>query len=237
MSTLSFYNELNKRLASIESEFISKALSNNNEVDYHEERQHLMDLINATSYEELSIAKSTPETIVSAFLDIAIFGLSICSKKQLAFIIPKFETIFGHYCHFYIGYKGYLKLASRNPRIKITTSDLVYSKDAFTYNGSREYVTHRTKYLSTATRGEVMGGYCTTELTDGTVVTTVMSPEELFEIEAACRANPNSSWNSPFIDEYRKKTLIRRHWKTLTTLAQGVFDDELSNNILRVDTY
>ncbi|WP_435277310.1 recombinase RecT (plasmid) [Psychrobium sp. nBUS_13] len=227
MSSLNFYTQLNKELSNVEKEFRTNAEKYQGLIDYDEERQYLMNLIDSTSANEVCF----PGMIASAFLNIAKFGLTICPDKQLAFVIPQFDPTNGFRALFYIGYKGYLKLGSLNPYIQITTADIIYSNDTFQFNGINNRVTHSTQSLSTNMRGAMAGGYCTTELVDGAVVTTTMSPEEVMEIETSCKTNPHSFWHSAFVDELRKKTLIRRHWKTLVSIVDGAFEDEFTNNL------
>lgn len=225
MSSLKFYKQLNESLALVKADFDAANKKSGSRVDFDKEKQHLMDRIDSTSQQELSLSQTPLDTIIESFLDVAVFGLSINPKLELAFLITKVSNQGVLITMFYIGYKGYLQLAIRSKQIKILTVDVIYEKDNFVFHGTREKVIHTTKSLSTTLRGKAAGGYCTTETKDGSIITTVMHPEEMFEIECVARANPNSVWNSPFIDELRKKTLIIRHWKTLIMVASDLFED------------
>lgn len=195
-----------------------------NHVDFAKEAGFVYQLaIESMKYPETSLMNSTLQTIINSFLTIGKTGLSIEPGRQFAHL----KTIYNHQTdkletQFDFNYRGYLKLASRSKVIRVITSDVVYANDDFTFNGARALVTHRVRSLSPRLRGDFAGGYCSSELIDSTIVTTVMSPEEVLEIEANAKRYENSAWNSVYIDEMRRKTFIKRHWKTLSTIVQSM---------------
>ncbi len=81
-------------------------------------------------------------------------------------------------------------------------------------------------------RGQLAGGYCQTELIDGSFKTTVMPPEEILAIEEQGKAMGNEAWLSVHVDQMREKTLIKRHWKTL---CPCIYRDSVMNDPMLFD--
>lgn len=225
MQTYTNYPEtLFEALASAKEKFISYNVQSGNYLEYKKEAKLVYDMVVASqSYEWGRYCDTPMDSIVDAFLGSAKTGLSFDSSKGQAFLKCIYDTTQnGYITQFDFGYKGFLLLASRSGVVKLITADVIYESDKFQFNGTMNMVTHEVTSLSASKRGAFAGGYCTTELTDGSVVTTVMSPEEINEIEYEAKKNYGSAWSTVFIDEMRRKTLIRRHWKTLSTVLQRI---------------
>lgn len=188
---------------------------------------------------DFSLMNCTPNSIAESIVQAAQFGLSLNPRKGYAYLVPRFNRKRRVVeCHLEIGYRGYIKIAAQAGVIKRADANIIYSKDTFTYRGASERVTHVITSLSTdpTVRGQMAGGYCEAVLTDDTICTVTMSPEELLAIEQAALDNAygNTPWAGPFKDEMRKKTLIRRAWKTWESLVEAVGGNvELVNAVSR----
>jgi len=184
----------------------------------------------SSSWQQSNFAQTNLKSVIDSFLNIAKTGLTLEPNQQLCYIKSVYNGITSQFeTEFDFTYRGYLKLISRSKLVKIITADVIYEKDHFVFNGTRELVEHKVTCLSTSQRGNFFGGYCSSELTDNSIITTVMSPEEILCIEDNAKRFENSAWNTPFVDELRRKTLIRRHWKTLSTIVQTIQENSILN--------
>lgn len=222
-----FQTELSSQLLSTRERFNELNNQNNLKVNFEEEYNFFYHLVTTSFYNYNGIATCTFSSLKEAFLNIAKYGLSINPKLNLCYVRTEQSCAQANVniAVYDFGYKGLLKLITRTGKVKIVTADVFYENDNFEFRGTREPVQHSTKTLSAAARGAMAGGYCSSELVAGGVVTTIMTPEELREIELICQSTGNEAWNSVFIDELRRKTLIKRHWKTL---MQVIEDQDLS---------
>ena len=197
-----------------------------NHVQYAEQACYVYDMVMETATTQYGFHSTPMSTVIDSFLTIAKTGLSINPSLQLCFLKVTWNELRQKWVtQFDFGYRGYLKLAARSGTIKAITADVIYGKDNFIFNGTRDFVTHQVTALSPSQRGDIAGGYCTSELVSGGVITTTMTPEEMLDVERSAQMNANSVWNSVFKDELRRKTLIRRHWKTLSTSIQSLRDN------------
>jgi len=219
-TTNSFKHDLYHALVSAKSDFQKLNAESGNHVDYEKESGFIYDSAEKQHSYHKSITDTPIYSIIRAFLDIAKTGLTIDPQKQQAYLNVQHINANELVTTLGFQYRGYLTLANRSGAVALVQSDVIYTKDDFSFNGAREKVTHKVKALSPSLRGSFGGGYCTTELIDGSVITTIMAPEEMIAIEEQARMYEKSAWNGPFIDEMRRKTLIRRHWKTLARLIE-----------------
>jgi phage RecT family recombinase len=206
-------------------------------LDYSQEANFVYQTILASNHNLPNAYINTSiESIVASLLTSASIGISLCSNENLSYLKTQFDYATNQFrTVFDFTYKGYLKLIYRSKMVKIITADVIYSNDKFEFNGTRKLVTHKVTKLSTTQRGDLDGGYCTSELLDNSIVTTVMSAEEIFTIENMAKMYENSAWNSAFVDELRRKTLIRRHWKTLAQFIQSKFDEKTMKTINHIN--
>ena len=217
-----FQKELTKHLLSTKERFTELNNENTVKVNFEEEYNFFYHLVTSSFHNVNGIASCTFASLKEAFLNIAKHGLSINPKLNLCFVRtePSCAQVNVNIAVYDFGYKGLLKLITRTGKVKIVTADVFYENDNFEFRGTREAVIHSTRTLSSVARGTMAGGYCSSELVAGGVVTTVMTPEEISQIETVCRSTGNEAWNSVFIDELRRKTLIKRHWKTLMQVIE-----------------
>lgn len=220
-------SDLNTALNHAKKEFDQYNKTSGNHLLFNQEAAFMYNKVASSStWAHSNYTLTSLQSIIDSFLCIAKTGLTLDPSQQLCYLKCIFDPIDSRYItEFEFTYRGYLKLISRSGMVKIITADVTYSKDHFIYNGTRALVEHKVTCLSISQRGNFAGGYCTSELIDNAIITTVMSPEEIYCIEENAKQYDNSAWNSPFIDELRRKTLIRRHWKTLSTIVQSLQPD------------
>ncbi|MBW8191332.1 recombinase RecT [Neiella marina] len=201
-------------------------------IDFREQANYAhQQIIKTQSYGDFSLLNADPHSIHEAFMLTAILGISLNPHRDYAYLTSRWNVGQGKLeCKLEIGYRGYQYLAACAGVIKRADAMLIYSKDDFAYHGPRQEVQHRITSLSTSleARGEMAGGYCMAELIDGSICTTVMSPEELTAIETemlAAAGDGFSVWKGPFRDQMRIKTVIRRAWKQWEMLVESLGAD------------
>lgn len=198
---------------------------------FNEEVGHFM--VQLESIIERNLVQCIDDVFIHpAFLSGVQLGLSFDKYKGQAFIIPNFnQSLNQNVPAFFLGYKGMQKLVSKSTMVMTMAAEVVFTNDEFTYNGLMEKPTH--KHSANSNRGYVEGAYTISLLTNGAVMTTYMPAEELSVIEHNAKLNANDAWSGPFVNELRKKTAIRRHFKSLLS----VLDLDIDESAIETEQY
>lgn len=218
---------LKQALIDVRGDFEKIANRRGGYVEFGEQANHFAKRVLSSKNDGVySLTLVNVDTLIKCFLRIAHTGLSIDPAKGFLFVKAVYsDQTRQTTCALEHGYKGLLKLIKRSQKVKAITADVIYENDHFEFHGSREKVTHRVTTLSRTKRGNCDGGYCTSELVNGGFITTTMAAEELEELQAQGAMYENSVWSSPFVDEMRRKSLIKRHYKTLQASIEDDFID------------
>jgi len=158
------------------------------------------------------------------------------------------DKVFGHIYFipykgvltYQIGYKGMIQLSLNSGKIRQVYADLVYEKDEWDFyrDEKGQHYIHRPA-LSEKVRGKEICGYSVFEDTSGTPHIHVMDSYHIDEIKkmVAARMGKNFQycpWGNPLFEpEMRKKTVIRRHWKTEPMSAEVIEAMETEENVER----
>lgn len=224
-------NSIGDYLYSLQSLFNQFSKNHKNRLIFREEVEFFLNQI-TTLQEKNQLQMVTQSNVHDAFLLGAQLGLSFLKQKGHAFVIPHYDSGFNAFVpHFFLGYKGMTNIVARSKLVMTLTAEVVFSNDEFTFNGTHQAPTHR--YDPFGQRGFVKGVYGLSMLANGSFMTTFMGEEELRIIEDTARGQMNASWNSPFVNELRKKTGIRRHFKSLLS----VLDIEVEDTIVESGEY
>lgn len=159
------------------------------------------------------------EEVESEFLKGAQLGLSFDPDKMQAFCISHWDEDNG-YCRprFYLGYKGMLHLVQQDKNIVMTNTQLIYENDTFIDKGPNQIPEHQ-RVINPNQRGLIVGGYAYSILAKSHIaICTIVDTDVMQEIENNARNNGSQAWNSPFINEMRKKTITRRHFNDLLSV-------------------
>lgn len=154
-------------------------------------------------------------SIGNTFLQGAIFNLSFRAKAGHLIIDCMFDKqtgVISLECA--LGYKGMLHLINLSDNIIHTSYDLVHVNDTFRFNGNNQPVTHS---YGIGERGELAYGYASTYLTNNMVITDVMDASEINAIGAN---NGGYAWKGAHRSEMEKKTVFRRHFKSLASVLK-----------------
>lgn len=187
-----------------------------------------------------------PSSVLGAMMTSAALGLEPNTVQQQAFLIPykRRANVGGQWvdvfeCQFQIGYRGYITLAYRHPRIKTMEAHAVRERDHFRHMvGSRSFLEFA---LELRDRGEVVAAFSYVSLHDGGELSTVLPLQELHKIRGRSETYKSALWavenagsekdkkkaeaallETPWVmwfDEMTAKTAIRRHSKQLPIAA------------------
>lgn len=154
------------------------------------------------------------------------------------------DPVFGHIYFvpykgiltYQIGYKGMIKLSYNTGEIRSIRASLVYENDDFDYyeNEKGQHFLHRPKF---GNRGKEICGYSIFEDKEGIPHFHVMESQHIDSIKKLVLARmkgKQSPWTDPLFEpEMRKKTVIRRHWKTepmSVEIAGAIHHEENTEN-------
>lgn len=105
------------------------------------------------------IQKCSYKSVIACLMDIAQLQLSPDSLLGEAYLVPFWNSKMNSYeATTILGYKGFVKMVRRNTNVATLTSDVVYSKDKFTYRkGSQRVLIHEP--VLEGDRGYPIGAY------------------------------------------------------------------------------
>lgn len=160
----------------------------------------------------INLSQCQDYSIYEVLESIVTLGISIDPKKKLAFLTIEFDHNQQPILKINIGYRGEIALATQFNVITSATANLVFDNDIFKSHGPTKEVEHTITSLSSTQRGECTGGYCRSVMSNGELLNSFLSIEELDEI-ARCQIENlqgNTPWNTIWRDEMRKVALYRR---------------------------
>ena len=141
--------------------------------------------------------------------------MTLNPRLQYAYLVPrKKDRSSPLECCLEIGYRGLIKLATQEGRIKYVTADVVRDGDEFVYNGKTTPPVHTFNPFEPVRESKkIVGAYCVAHLPDGNCMVETMTRSEIAAVQK-CSSNqsgfsPWKIWSSEMI----KKTVIRRAYK------------------------
>jgi recombination protein RecT len=163
----------------------------------------------------------TQESLFQCLLDLSAIGLEPDGRR--AHLIP-----FADKCTLIIDYKGIVEILRRNGDIKYLHCDVVGESDLFQVSyGCRGELIHEPNVRN---RGKIYAAYSYITTSSGINEWEVMNVEEIESIRKRSRSANAGPWVSDW-NEMAKKTVFRRHSKTLPLSAESreaiEKDDEL----------
>jgi|TARA_R110000803_G_scaffold135799_2_gene202719 recombination protein RecT len=205
MSAITQEPALNEIITSVQAPFQAYDLANGKILDFKQECLFAKQQITKGDGYALKVVQGNPASLKNSLLNTAAIGISLNPALAHAYLVPRGGAI----C-LDISYRGLVYLATQCGAILWAKAELVYSNDEFTWNGIMEAPHHKADPFSD--RGEVTGGYCLAKLPDGSIMTDVMSREELDKIKQTSKAKdgPWKNWET----EMQKKSLVKRASKS-----------------------
>lgn len=168
------------------------------------------------------LQKSTPESLLSAVLNIAQVGLTLNPIMKLAYLVPRY--VGGQVtCCLEPSYQGLVKLLTDSGSVTNVYAHLIYSNDKFEQRlGTENEILHIPKLGNSIDMGSVIGVYAVGVLKGGGKQTEVMPTHEIDAIRdssesyKAFKSGKAKSciWND-WYEEMARKTVIKRLAKYL----------------------
>jgi recombination protein RecT len=152
----------------------------------------------------------TSESLGTALLEIASIGLSLQPSLGHAYLIP-----YGRTATVGIGYRGMMHMVYEAGTIRDVQANLVRAGDPVFRVWSDESGRHLQHEEARSGRGDVTHAYCIAHYAAGGHHIEVMDRAELDAVEKAATSRPKGGmvWRGAFVDEMRKKAVVRRGWK------------------------
>lgn len=181
------------------------------------------------------LQKCDKNSLISAVLNVANFGLSLNPIKKEAYIVPRYDRQSGMIAYLEPSYQGLIKSVTEHGGVLAIAAHVVYQGDEFIYeNGLETILKHVPKYKSKV----VTHAFAVATLAGGIKQPEVMEITELNEIR-----DTSTSWKAfkdgkissciwkTWPNEMYRKTVIRRMCKYLPKgnndrLAELVAADE-----------
>tara|TARA_R100001244_G_scaffold132387_2_gene108675 strand:+ start:3181 stop:3984 length:804 start_codon:yes stop_codon:yes gene_type:complete len=182
-----------------------------------------------------TLQKCSPESIINAISNIARTSLTLNPVMQLAYLIPRRNQ-----CTLEISYRGMVKLLKDANAIHHIEAYMVFEDEDYSFDPATQSLVHVQKFAKTEVehnkRG-IQGCYTRAILPSGVISYTFMPYWELEKVRAESASKEGMVWKK-WRDEMYKKTVIKRHAKTLMTdqpslLAAMEIDNE-NNGLTRL---
>ena len=151
-----------------------------------------------------------PISIRNAIVNVATTGLSLNPVLNYAYLIPRKGK-----CVLDIGYQGLIKIMTDTGNIRnIDANDVFMNDEFFIQKGSKPEIIHRPTIKD---RGDYIGTYAIAFFSTGGEQFLFMNKEEIEAVRNVSDAKESkySPWNTDFVGEMRKKTVMRRLYKIL----------------------
>lgn len=179
----------------------------------HVEPSRITNAIIAATINNPQIALCTPQSVCTAALQAASYGLEPDTALQHAHLVPFRNKKGDLECKLIVGYRGLVTLAYNNPVVKLIETHVVYAGDDFTYEHSEQgtKLRHVPNFEEESPMRLV---YSRISLANGGVIIEVMTKRQIDAVKRAARdsSNPKSPWNTSY-EEMSRKTTLRRGLK------------------------
>jgi len=186
----------------VEDQFVSIVESTQNGLNFDKEISFAMQAVQNNP----KLLGCDRATVYTAIYNVALTGVTLNPKLGYCHLVPRGKT-----CVLDISYRGLSKVLTDSLSVKNIEAHVVYRNDLFDMEmGTKSYLIHKPELVEE--RGEKIGSYSLATLNDGTKVFLFMRKDEIEKIKS--KAMTKAIWNE-WEDEMWKKTVIKRHFKTL----------------------
>ena len=156
----------------------------------------------------------TSQSIIDSVINVGRTKISLNPALKLAFLIPR-----NNVCVLDFSYMGYISILKKTGSIKYMDAFCVYEDEAFEHNPSLGLLNHTPYYATTEKEQKsrkIIGVYSRAVLQSNDVVYCYMPIWEVNKVRGMVK-NSNEKWSlwNIWEEEMIKKTVIRRHFKTL----------------------
>ncbi len=168
-----------------------------------------------------------PQSIINAVTNIARTSITLNPVMRLAYLIPRKGK-----CILDFSYMGMISLLKNNGNILKINAYIVFEDEDFKHDIVENIIYHTPRYAKTEAehnKREVLGVYSVAKLPNGEIDYCFMPNWEVEKVKSSSTgsSHPSSPWNN-WKDEMIKKTVIKRHFKTLISVNDSI-NENLSN--------
>lgn len=186
---------------------ISKLLSERYNIGAHE---FIQSAVNAVT-KNPKLLKCERGSLIGSILLSAELGLRFNTPQGHAFIFPEKDS---DEAKFQIGYKGYIEMAYRNPRLKSIYASVCYEKDAYEYEeGTFPKLTHIPN-ITEKNRGDILFCYAVAKLEGCDPITVIVDKNVLDKLD---KLSGSSYSDYDVHDSLKMKSAIKKIMKLLPT--------------------
>lgn len=185
---------------------IAKLLAERYNIGAHE---FIQSAVNAVT-KNFKLLKCERGSLIGAILLSAELGLRFNTPQGHAFIFPNNSGE----ATFQIGYKGYIEMAYRNPRLKSIYASVCYEKDAYEYEeGTFPKLTHIPN-ITEKNRGDILFCYAVAKLEGCDPITVIVDKNVLDKLD---KLSGSSYSDYDVHDSLKMKSAIKKIMKLLPT--------------------
>jgi recombination protein RecT len=147
----------------------------------------VMKLVTNAIYRTPKLALCEPKTVLGCLMASVSLGLEPNTPQGHAYLIPyrRRAQISGVWqdvydCQFQVGYRGLIVLGYRSSKIRTIEAEAIHANDHFKHmKGSKNFLEHE---IALVNRGDLVGAYCHSHLTDDMEMATVMPLDRILSV-------------------------------------------------------
>lgn len=172
-------------------------------------------------------ALSNPASAQNAIINIAAIGVSLNPALKHAYLIPRSVKKGNQWVQTVcldISYMGMINLAVESGSVKRVDAVIVRANDTFKMKGLASEPIH--EYQPFGDRGEIVGAYCSAQLSDGSWKTEIMTINQIWDVRSRSESFKKGfgPWKTDE-EEMIKKTVVKRgykYWPKVKRLAAAI---------------
>lgn len=218
---------IDAKLGQTEQQKFLKVLSGN--LNFDSEKHFFGQIVSRSEQLQHAIEQS-PQSVVTAMLDLATMGLSLSPALGQAYLVPQRPKRDGPLeVQAIPSYKGLETAVLRDGIATSITTQLVYANDTFQYGTTLDGPVLNFM-MALGDRGKLAGGFCLIRLANGDKHVEWMDASALAACEEAALNKAGGklppSWRGGFREEMQKKCIVRRAIKHvgLTAMPEKIIE-------------
>ena len=184
-------------------------LAVNDQMNFNKEASFALQIIEKSQALQQCL-QANPESVRNSIVNVATTGLSLNPVLNFAYLIPRKGK-----CCLDPGYQGLIKILTDAGSIRnIDANDVFVNDDFLLEKGSDPKIIHKPTLKE---KGEYIGTYAIAFFSTGGSQFLFMNSSEIEAVKNVSEAKDSkySPWNTDFLPEMRKKTVIKRLYKIL----------------------
>lgn len=165
------------------------------------------------------LQECSAESITNAIINVARTKITLNPVMRLAYLVPRKGK-----CCLDFSYMGLIGLLAEGKVIKNIKAFNVYEDEEWAYDPINDKMLHRPKYPSSEAEHKARvfkGSYSRAVLFDDSVVYEWMPAWEIDKVKRTSQYYGDGSIWEKWLEEMQKKTVVRRHYKTLIGLSKA----------------